>query len=105
MFCTPFGKTIRTNFTRCWNKARRRAGLATFRFHDLQYPFASRLARKGVDSYQVQQAGGWRTPSMMQRYTHLDPDTIRAAVSFLDGNGHQQPVEPAEGRSEALATA
>jgi uncharacterized protein YdgA (DUF945 family) len=61
-----------------------------------------------VDSYQIQQAGGWRTPSMMQRYTHLDPDTIRAAVSLLDGNGHQngrqQPVEPAEGRSEALAT-
>ncbi len=85
------------------------AGLATFRFHDLRHTFASRLARKGVDSYQIQQAGGWRTPSMMQRYTHLAPDTIRAAVSLLDGNGHQnghqQPGEPVEGKSEVRATA
>ena len=41
--------------------------------------------------------------------THLDPDTTRAAVSLLDGNGHenghQQADEPTEERSEALATA
>ena len=40
------------------------------------------LAR-GVSSYIVQQAGGWRTASMMQCYAHLDPGTIQAAVEFV----------------------
>src|SRR5438128_4962388 len=34
-------------------------------------------------SYIVQHAGGWKTASMMQRYAHLDPATIRAAVELL----------------------
>ena len=45
--------------------------------------FASRLVARGVSSYIVQQAGGWRTASMMARYAHLDPATIRAAVELL----------------------
>src|SRR4029453_14704246 len=89
VFCTPFGKSLHTNFQRVWEVARRRAKLQDFRFHDLRHTFASRLTQKGVDSYVIQRAGGWRTPIMMQRYAHLDPRTIKAAVSLLDGNGHQ----------------
>ena len=59
------------------------AGLSDFRFHDLRHTFASWLAARGVSSYIVQHAGGWRTASMMQRYAHLDPGTIRAAVELL----------------------
>ena len=59
------------------------AELTAFRFHDLRHTFASRLVARGVSSYIVQHAGGWRTASMMQRYAHLDPATIRAAVSLL----------------------
>jgi hypothetical protein len=44
---------------------------------------SSRLVARGVSSYIVQQAGGWRTASMMARYAHLDPATIRAAVELL----------------------
>jgi hypothetical protein len=43
----------------------------------------SRLVSRGVSPYIVQHAGGWRTASMMQRYAHLDPGTIRAAVELL----------------------
>jgi integrase len=109
VFCTPFGKSLHTNFQRVWETARRRAHLPDFRFHDLRHTFASRLTQRGVDSYVIQRAGGWRTPIMMQRYAHLDPRTIKAAVSLLDGNGHQnghqQHSEVTAGGSEVVATA
>ena len=37
----------------------------------------------GVDLYTVQRASGWKTPIMVQRYAHLSPDHIRAAVEKL----------------------
>ena len=62
--------------------------------HDLRHTFASRLVARGVSSYIVQHAGGWRTASMMQRYAHLDPGTIRAAVELL-----ALPDRPSQPRS------
>ena len=38
---------------------------------------------QGVDLYTVQRAGGWRTATMVQRYAHLSPDHMRAAVERL----------------------
>ena len=87
MFCTPEGHSLTTNFKRYWQPAVKAAGLTAFRFHDLRHTFASRLVARGVSSYIVQHAGGWRTASMMQRYAHLDPATIRAAVSLLTLRG------------------
>jgi len=37
----------------------------------------------GVDLLSVQKLGGWRTLSMVQRYAHLAPDHLRAAVERL----------------------
>jgi hypothetical protein len=54
----------------------------------------------GRGDFVIQRAGGWRTPIMMQRYAHLDPRTIKAAVALLDANGHHDASEPAEGRSK-----
>ena len=60
------------------------ANIADFRFHDLRHTFASRLAMTpGVDLYTIQRAGGWKTPIMVQRYAHLSPDHMRAAVEKL----------------------
>jgi integrase-like protein len=70
------------------------AKLPDLRFHDLRHTFASRLAMAGVDLYTVQRTGGWKTNLMVQRYVHLSPDHIRAAVEklaateFQDGNRH-----------------
>jgi len=36
-----------------------------------------------VDLYTVQRAGGWKTQAMVQRYSHLSPDHIKAAVERL----------------------
>lgn len=37
----------------------------------------------GVDLYTVQRAGGWKSQAMVQRYAHLSPDHMRAAVERL----------------------
>jgi hypothetical protein len=42
--------------------------------------FASRLVAAGVDLRTVQELGGWRTLSMVQRYAHLSPGHLAAAV-------------------------
>jgi hypothetical protein len=50
---------------------------------DCRHTFASRLAMLGTDLYTVQRAGGWKTQVMVQRYAHLSPDHIKAAVERL----------------------
>ena len=83
VFCSPEGKYLH-NFERYWRPAVTAARIRDFRFHDLRHTFASRLAMTpGVDLYTVQRAGGWKTPIMVQRYAHLSPDHIRAAVEKL----------------------
>ena len=107
------GRSLGTNFKWYWQPAVKAAGLADFRFHDLRHTFASRLVARGVSSYIVQQAGGWRTASMMQRYAHLDPATIRAAVELLalrdavafeSASGTDSGTAALEGRSEKAST-
>ena len=51
--------------------------------HCNRHTFASRLVMAGVDRLSVQKLGGWRTLSMVQRYAHLAPDHLRAAVERL----------------------
>ena len=82
VFCSPEGRFLH-NFERYWRRALRAAALADFRFHDCRHTFASRLALAGTDLYTVQRAGGWKSQSMVQRYAHLSPDHIKAAVERL----------------------
>jgi site-specific recombinase XerD len=53
-------------------------------WHGLRHTFASRLVMAGVDLRTVQELGGWRTLAMLQRYAHLSPGHLRAAVERLD---------------------
>jgi site-specific recombinase XerD len=54
-----------------------------YTWHSNRHSFASRLVMAGVDLLSVQKLGGWRTLSMVQRYAHLAPDHLRAAVEML----------------------
>jgi integrase len=65
--------------------ALKKSGISTFRFHDLRHTFATRLIRNGVDLYTVQKLGRWKTVSMVQRYAHHHPESLRAAIKKLDG--------------------
>jgi site-specific recombinase XerD len=69
-------------------KALRSAGkdasrLDGFTWHANRHTFASRLVMAGVDLRTVQELGGWRTLSMVQRYAHLAPGHLQAAVERL----------------------
>jgi integrase len=54
-----------------------------FTWHGLRHSFASRLVMNGVDLLTVKELGGWKTLAMVQRYAHLAPDHLRAAVDGL----------------------
>jgi integrase len=54
-----------------------------YTWHGNRHTFASRLVMAGVDPLTVQTLGGWRTPSMVQRYAHLAPDHLARAVERL----------------------
>jgi len=100
VFCSPEGKYLH-NFERYWRPAVMAAKIPNFRFHDLRHTFASRLAMTpGVDLYTVQRAGGWKTAIMVQRYAHLSPDHMRAAVEKLAQGARRARLaqEPAQAR-------
>ena len=54
-----------------------------FTWHGLRHTWASRLVMAGVDLRTLQQLGSWRTPMMVERYSHLSPDHLRAAMETL----------------------
>ena len=53
-------------------------------FHSLRHSFASRLVERGVDLYTVSKLMGHSSISMTERYSHLRPDTLQAAVKTLE---------------------
>ena len=57
--------------------------LEGYTWHCNRHTFASRLVMAGVDLRTIQQLGGWRTLTMVQRYSHLAPTHLRAAVERL----------------------
>ena len=72
------------NLLRAFYPAMRRAGITRFRFHDLRHTFATRLIQAGVDVYTVQKLGRWKTISMVLRYAHHQPESLRGGAEVLD---------------------
>jgi integrase len=63
-----------------WESLMKRAKLKNFRLHDCRHHFASRLVQAGVDLYTVKELLGHSEITMTERYSHLAPDNLRAAV-------------------------
>jgi len=76
-------KDVKTTF----DKARTRAELEDFRFHDLRHTFASRLVQQGVSLYEVMHLTGHKSFQMVQRYAHLAPDFQERAIGALNAYG------------------
>lgn len=76
-------KDVKTAF----GKARERAGIEDFRFHDLRHTFASRLVQQGVSLYEVMHLTGHKSFEMVQRYAHLAPDFQERAIGALNTYG------------------
>lgn len=69
---------------RAFYPAMKQAKIERFRFHDLRHTFATRLVQAGVDLYTVQKLGRWKTISMVMRYAHHHPESLRAGIEVLD---------------------
>jgi integrase len=79
----PGAKGAMTHFNSAWRALVKDAGLTDFHFHDCRHHFASRLTMSGVDLYTVQKLLGHSDASMTQRYAHLAPEHMQAAVEKL----------------------
>ena len=66
-----------------WNTARKQAGLADVRIHDLRHSFASFLVNAGRSLYEVQKILGHTQIKTTQRYAHLSQDTLIDAANFV----------------------
>ena len=68
------------NLLRTFYLAMRKADITRFRFHDLRHTVATRFIQAGVDVYSVQKLGRWKTISMVLRYAHHQPESLRGEV-------------------------
>ena len=75
---TPL-KEIKTAFY----AACRRAKLIGVTPHVLRHTFASRLVMNGADLRTVQELGGWKSMSMVERYSHLSDRHKAKAVELI----------------------
>ena len=65
-----------------------------YTWHGNRHTFASRLVMSGVDLRTVQELGGWKTLSMVQRYAHLAPSHLAEAVERLVVASPAAPSHP-----------
>jgi len=72
------------NLFRAFHNAMERAQIENFRFHDLRHTFATRLVQTGVGIYEVQKLGRWKNASMVMRYAHHNPESLRSSIEVLD---------------------
>lgn len=84
------GKAIK-GYKTAFDKAREKAGIEDFRFHDLRHTFASRLVQGGVPLYNVMHLTGHKSLEMVQSYAHLAPEFQEAAIAVLDQRPGMKP--------------
>ncbi|MCP4701874.1 MAG: site-specific integrase [Gammaproteobacteria bacterium] len=81
------GKRLKS-VQRSFNTACKVAGIDDFHIHDLRHTCAAWLIMSpGVSLAQIRDLPGHTTIQMTERYAHLSPDYVRAAVDVLDEDG------------------
>ena len=83
-FCRRTTRIGARNLMRTYYRACKEAGIENLCFHDLRRAFASRLVRAGSDPFRVRRLMRQKDPSVMDRYAHLDAESLREAVEILD---------------------
>ena len=71
---------IKTGFP----NAMKKIGLKKIRFHDLRHTWCSRMCELGVDEATIMEIGGWKTRSMINRYSHPSIEGKREALERLN---------------------
>lgn len=80
------GEPVSRCSTKAWSKAKERAKIEDFRWHDLRHTWASWHVQNGTSLYELQELGGWKTLDMVLRYAHLAGDQLMAAAERIDEN-------------------
>jgi integrase len=82
------GNPVTRCSTAAWSKAKDRAKIEDFRWHDWRHTWASWHVQNGTSLYELQELGGWKTLDMVLRYAHLAGDQLMAAAQRIDKNCH-----------------
>jgi integrase len=100
VFYNKVGRRIAArNLQRAFCSALKKSGIEKLRFHDLRHTFATRLVQAGVDIYTVQKLGRWKTISMVMRYAHHYPESLRSGIEVFNragGKGAQKVTQSNE---------
>jgi integrase len=93
VFCHKDGTRVQDVHTKGgFETACRRARITDFRVHDLRHTCAAWLVTAGVPLAEVRELLGHHTIGMTERYAHLAPENIRAAVARLDEESRSSHV-------------
>lgn len=65
------GKPVHQVNTKAWKQSLKRAGIESFRWHDLRHTWASWHVQSGTPLQVLQELGGWGSYEMVLRYAHL----------------------------------
>jgi integrase len=99
VFCTDKGDQIKS-VRRSFATACKRANIEDFHIHDMRHTCAAWLVSLGVSLPEVRELLRHSTVKMTERYAHLAPEKVRAAVARLDGSvsrsGHAEASKEAE---------
>ena len=68
--------------------------------HILRHTFCSHLSMRGAPAKAIQELAGHADLTMTQRYMHLSPAALGAAIRLLDAPGERQPTSTSFGRGE-----
>jgi integrase len=83
-WCFTFGgERIRKSST-AWDKAKQRAGIEDFRFHDLRHTWASWHVQSGTSLPELMELGGWKSYEMVLRYAHLAPEKLSSVAGRIE---------------------
>ena len=64
--------------TKAYRKALKRAGLSGVNWHTLRHSWASWMAMEGTPLLILRDLGAWKSLAMVERYSHLNPDSLAA---------------------------
>lgn len=77
-----------TRIDTAWASLMTKAALRNFRQHGCRHHFASKLVQAGVDLYIVKELLRHSEIGMTERYAHLAPDNLSAAVEKVASAPH-----------------
>jgi integrase len=77
------GKPVTQPNNHAWRKALIRAGIESFRWHDLRHTWASWHIQQGTPLYVLQELGGWASVEMVRRYAHLSATHLKRYADQL----------------------